>query len=82
MDRIINDRSFILVVDDDAAHAESVRQLLMAHQYSVEVETDPVVALRRAQSDPPAILVLDLNMPGMTGVEASSAAPAAGAAIR
>lgn len=69
MDRIISDRSFILVVDDDAAHAESVRQLLMAHQYSVVVETDPVVALRRAQSDPPAILVLDLNMPGMTGVE-------------
>ena len=69
MDRIISDRSFILVVDDDAAHAESVRQLLMAHQHSVLVETDPVVALRRAQDDPPAILVLDLNMPGMTGVE-------------
>ena len=69
MDRIISDRSFIFVVDDDAAHAESVRQLLMAHQHSVLVETDPVVALRRAQNDPPAILVLDLNMPGMTGVE-------------
>jgi PAS domain S-box-containing protein len=69
MDCIISDRSFILVVDDDAAHAESVRQLLMAHQHTVVVETDPAVALRRAQSDPPAVLVLDLNMPGMTGVE-------------
>jgi len=69
MDCIISDRSFILVVDDDAAHAESVRQLLLAHQYLVEVETDPVKALRRAEANPPAILVLDLNMPGMSGVE-------------
>ncbi len=69
MDCIISDRSFILVVDDDAAHAESVRQLLLAHRYSVEVETDPGTALRRAEANPPAILVLDLNMPGMSGVE-------------
>jgi PAS domain S-box-containing protein len=46
-----------------------VRQLLIAHRYSVEVITDPHRALDRIQGETPAVLVLDLNMPGMSGVE-------------
>jgi PAS domain S-box-containing protein len=59
----------ILVVDDDARHAESVCALLEAHGYHVVAETDPVHALPIARSGGFDVLLLDLNMPRLSGVE-------------
>lgn len=61
------------MVDDDAAHAESLRQLLLAHELEaeldIEVITDPLRAMVRIREKTPVVLLLDVNMPGLTGVE-------------
>ncbi|MCP5179579.1 MAG: response regulator [Pseudomonadales bacterium] len=43
--------------------------MLAAHGQSAAVETNPLRALERVREETPAVLILDLNMPGMTGTE-------------
>jgi len=59
----------ILVVDDDARHAASVRELLSAHGYSVEFEVEGAQGLRRVKADSIDVLILDLDMPNMSGID-------------
>src|SRR5262245_36773590 len=59
----------VLVVDDDVRHATSVRELLGSHGYVVEFEIEGALGLRRLQRDPVDVLILDLDMPNMSGVE-------------
>ena len=59
----------VLVVDDDERHAASVRELLGAHGYSVEFEIEGLQGLRRLRSDPVDVLILDLDMPNLSGIE-------------
>ena len=59
----------ILIVDDDAAHAESTRALLSAHNHRARIELNPREALSWLRDNEVAVLLLDLNMPEMTGVE-------------
>jgi PAS domain S-box-containing protein len=62
-------RARILVVDDDAGHAQSVQALLDAHGYDVVCETHPERALPIARDGAFDVLLLDLNMPRLSGVE-------------
>jgi two-component system chemotaxis response regulator CheB len=58
------------VVDDSAVARESARALLSRDPgISVEVEGDPVAALERLPLTRPDVIVLDLEMPGMHGLE-------------
>ncbi|KAB2344783.1 response regulator transcription factor [Actinomadura rudentiformis] len=59
----------ILVVDDDPTVAEVVARYLLRDGHQVECVADGVEALRRAQGDPPDLVVLDLMLPGMGGLE-------------
>ncbi len=59
----------VLVVDDDARHAASVRELLNAHGYTVEFEVEGSRGLQRLNDDPVEVLILDLDMPNMSGIE-------------
>ena len=59
----------ILVIDDDERHAASVRQVLTALGYHVETEADSTQGLERLRTQPVDILLLDLNMPGYTGLD-------------
>ena len=59
----------VLVVDDDARHAASVRELLNAHGYSVEFEVEGARGLSRINADPIDVLILDLDMPNMSGID-------------
>ena len=59
----------VLVVDDDVRHATSVRELLGAHGYSVEFEVEGMQGLQRLRKDPVDVLILDLDMPNLSGVE-------------
>ncbi len=59
----------ILVVDDDATVSEVVARYLERDGYSVETVADGRLALERALTAPPDLVVLDLMLPGMDGLE-------------
>ncbi|MFF0244035.1 response regulator transcription factor [Streptosporangium sandarakinum] len=58
----------ILVVDDDPTVAEVVVRYLERDGHRVECVSDGAEALRRALSDPPDLMVLDLMLPKMDGL--------------
>jgi DNA-binding response OmpR family regulator len=59
----------VLVVDDDATVSDVVRRYLERDGLSVEVVGDGEHALARALADPPDLVILDLMLPGMTGLD-------------
>lgn len=59
----------IVVVDDDPAIVRAVTAVLEADGYRVEGVRDQREALRAVLEDPPALVVLDVNMPGLDGWE-------------
>jgi DNA-binding response OmpR family regulator len=61
--------SRILVVDDDPTVAEVVARYLLRDGHDVECVPDGRIALSRALADPPDLVVLDLMLPGMDGLE-------------
>ncbi|WP_100444023.1 response regulator transcription factor [Glycomyces xiaoerkulensis] len=59
----------VLVVDDDPALADVVARYLRRDGFEVDYASDGAEGLRRALSDKPDLVVLDLMMPGMDGFE-------------
>jgi DNA-binding response OmpR family regulator len=59
----------ILVVDDDPNSLDIVRTYLEAHGYAVATAQDGKEALVRLEEVRPAIVLLDVMMPGMDGWE-------------
>ncbi|MEU8380214.1 response regulator transcription factor [Streptosporangium sp. NPDC048865] len=59
----------ILVVDDDSMVAEVVARYLERDGHVVECVGDGAEALRRALADPPDLMVLDLMLPRMDGLQ-------------
>ncbi|RMG12404.1 MAG: sigma-54-dependent Fis family transcriptional regulator [Planctomycetota bacterium] len=60
----------VLLVDDEADLLESLRLLLLQEgPFEVHAESDSRVALRRVGEEPWDLVVLDLNMPGVHGLE-------------
>jgi two-component system, OmpR family, KDP operon response regulator KdpE len=64
----------ILVVDDEAQITRVLRAALSAQGYDVRAANDPEEALRIFEEWSPDLMVTDLMMPGMSGVELSRAA--------
>ena len=62
-------RTVVLVVDDDVASLKVMSATLERLGYLAVCEPDPVKGLDAATEEPPAAIVLDLLMPGMTGFE-------------
>ena len=59
----------ILVIEDDPTVAEVVERYLTREGYLVSVESDGIQGLRRALVDLPDLVVLDLMLPGLSGLE-------------
>ncbi|MEE8618681.1 MAG: response regulator transcription factor [Dehalococcoidales bacterium] len=59
----------VLVVDDDAKTVELVKLYLNRDGYRVLTANDGVEALRLAQEGHPDLIVLDLMLPGIDGLE-------------
>jgi two-component system cell cycle sensor histidine kinase/response regulator CckA len=57
----------VLIVDDDNATLAAERELLAESGFRVVEAHDGAEALRMVQEDPPAGVVLDVQMPGMDG---------------
>jgi DNA-binding response OmpR family regulator len=59
----------ILVVDDDAPMLRTHGRVFEAHGLRPVLMADPAEALEEAKLRTPAVIVLDLVMPGMSGLE-------------
>jgi CheY-like chemotaxis protein len=59
----------VLVVDDNADAADTVGRILALAGFEVRVHGDPVQALAAARDFQPHVAFIDLNMPGMSGIE-------------
>ncbi|MDP9240809.1 MAG: response regulator transcription factor [Actinomycetota bacterium] len=59
----------VLVVDDDPTVSDVVRRYLEREDLDVEVVADGEIALKRALDDPPDLVILDLMLPGISGLD-------------
>jgi CheY-like chemotaxis protein len=70
-DRALSD--WILVVDDDAVNLMVLEHMLEIAGYAVERATDGVEAVEKAAKLRPALVLMDLSMPRMNGIDAAIA---------
>lgn len=59
----------ILLVDDEAVLAWTMNKMLTASGYSVTTFTDPLLALSASRQAPFDLLISDVRMPGLSGME-------------
>ncbi|PYE53481.1 response regulator transcription factor [Deinococcus yavapaiensis] len=59
----------ILIVEDNHGIREMVREYLSEHGYKVKVASNGVEGLLEARHTPPDLILLDVMMPGMDGLE-------------
>lgn len=69
----------ILVIDDEPQITRVLRAALSAQGYDVRIANDPEEGLRVFKEWPPDLVVTDLMMPGISGVEVCRAIRARGA---
>ncbi len=63
------DRGRILVVDDDPQVLEVIRTILGREGYDIEDVGDPLQFMQEMENPPPDLLILDLDMPSLSGIE-------------
>jgi signal transduction histidine kinase len=62
----------ILYVEDNLMNRMLVRRLLEAHGYTVLEAEDGLSGIRMAQEEAPDLILMDINIPGMDGFEATT----------
>ena len=61
--------STILIADDDAAIRSLLTDLLESEGYHTATAKSGTEVMRQARSEPPDLIILDLRMPDLTGIE-------------
>jgi Response regulator containing CheY-like receiver, AAA-type ATPase, and DNA-binding domains len=59
----------ILLIDDEEAFVTTLQERLEMRGFSPRVATDGLTGLEMIAAEPPDVVVLDLRMPGLSGVE-------------
>jgi CheY-like chemotaxis protein len=59
----------VFVVDDERVISSTLELMLISRGFDARSFTDPLAALKVAQSQSPDLLITDLLMPKMTGIE-------------
>ena len=62
----------VCILDDDAAVLKAVSRLLRSAGWQVEAFLDPVAFLNYARANQPKVVVIDILMPVMSGLEVQS----------
>lgn len=68
----MNESPLILVVEDSPTQAKQIAAALTAYDLRVAIAGDGLDALRMVDSDPPAVVILDVNLPTMDGYQVCS----------
>ncbi len=68
---IASSKPAVLVVDDDAAVRRICRSVLEREGWRVDEATDGLAAINQCQTDGPDIILLNIKLPKMNGVEAT-----------
>ena len=63
------DRMKILLVDDEHEFVTTLAERLELRNMNVSIATDGETALGFVENDPPQVVVLDVMMPGLSGLE-------------
>ena len=64
-----NGRSAVILAVDDAPENLDIVKNLLASQYTVKAAINGPMALKIASKQPPDLVLLDIQMPGMNGYE-------------
>lgn len=64
-------RSYVLVVDDSLDGREMLTEYLRFRGFEVIAASNGEAALTKAFAEPPALILMDLQMPGITGWDAT-----------
>ena len=59
----------ILIIDDEEAMRDSCRQVLAKNMYHVETAENGEIGLQKVRDAKPDMVLLDLKMPGLSGME-------------
>lgn len=65
----MNAAPIVLVVDDNPTNLKLIAYLLQAKGYDVRTAIDAESALEEVRSAHPALILMDLQLPGMDGLE-------------
>ena len=71
----------VLIVEDDEAMSVALRDGFASEGYEVRAAKDGEAALRAAREEPPDLLVLDVMLPRMTGLDVCRELRAKGSAV-
>lgn len=63
------DKTPVLIIEDETSVCELLLACLTKEGYRVSVAQNGEAALLQIEEDPPAAVVLDLNLPGMSGLD-------------
>jgi FixJ family two-component response regulator len=72
--------ALVYVIDDDISMRKAIGRLLESQDYSVEMFKSAREFLARAPHTGPSCIILDLNMPGLSGLELQEALAGSGRA--
>lgn len=61
--------SYVLIVDDDHEMAQALSDMVSLFEWGTHIVTSPRAALEMIQRNRPSLILLDMNMPGVNGME-------------
>lgn len=67
-------RPLVLIVDDDREQAEQIATFLSRFGISVTQEDNGFAAVNTMRRDKPAVVIMDVRMPGLDGIKAAQLA--------
>src|SRR5208282_4417830 len=62
-------KKLILVIDDDESIVDLIERAVKQHGFKVERALDGKIALAKAQTLRPSLIILDFMLPGLSGLE-------------
>ncbi|MCL4694994.1 MAG: response regulator, partial [Candidatus Hydrogenedentes bacterium] len=69
MEPIDDSATEIVIIDDVPENLRLLSTFLTRNGHNVRAYTDPKLALAAIREEPPQLILLDINMPGMSGYE-------------